>query len=55
MFRENLSKRGMDLFHRGATDRIDMGTVLSRIDALREWRAFLPTLKRLVSLTDEEA
>ena len=36
----------MDLFLREAADRIGEDDVLTRIDALMEWRLFSPILKR---------
>lgn len=36
----------MDLFHREAVQRIGQDDVLSKIDALLDWPAFLPILKR---------
>lgn len=36
----------MDLFLRAAVDRIGADDVLAKIDALMEWRAFSPILKR---------
>jgi IS5 family transposase len=36
----------MDLFLREAADRIGGDDVLSRIDALMDWRAFSPVLTR---------
>ena len=36
----------MDLFFREAADRIGDDDVLSKVDALLDWRAFSPVLKR---------
>lgn len=36
----------MDLFHREAMERIGTDDVLSKVDALLDWQAFSPILKR---------
>ena len=44
----------MDLFHREAIERIGADDVLSKVDALLEWQAFGPILKRGFVRSDEE-